>query len=831
MSVSGTGLQGSNQNEILLNLFRTPESLQEIPQLLNYTDQYKNHINKQLQAQINNYQSPKNLKEDIIQLHSNLKETKLKASNTQENIISMTKSIQELDQYKKNLVLSMKILKRLQMLVISYNSLTPIIQSHEYKTILSHFGVVKELLEFFKPYKSIDEINQLNLSINKTQNKLIDDIFIDFEDSFTNNFTNDQLIYGCEILELIDVKYKDKLLNWFYNYQLKEIKSIFNNLDEAGSLENLNRRYIYFNNVLKNLQQNYLNVFPKSWLIDLELAKIFCKITKQDLGNQLSSNSKIDSNILLDSLFKTLEFEKSLNENFKTNDFNKIISSQFEPYLTIWVGEQDKLLNSKFIEFFQTPKIPQEFVATNNSIDEFLTILKVNNIPNISNSSIELFKLFNKILTQIIKLTNGEILVDVSKLFIKYLHEYYSKHLLPIINQSVNTSFASSSNPENIESIKYLTMVLNTADYVINNINDLQTKFLNLIDEQFKSKISFDVCLDWYFELINKSMVNLLYNINNSLQFSWRQFENNNWNNMDSTIDVSNYMIDFKNSINDNIKIILPLIIRDGYIRNFCDKLTETIISTFMNHLKTIKPLSILNIEQILIDLTNLKIYFLILPLYSNPNFDESKLNKANESETDQPDERANVSKLYVKLVNNQFHKMETLLKLLLTPVLPVDNLIENYFQLIGDRSLSNFRKVLNLKNISKSQQQKYIENFNLQLTMSNDLLDESPILHNLEDNEVNPHIDDSSLLHPLSQPAPQQPDIKDLFLSKSPEPGLPDFLKSKSPKLLANNTLKMNNFEKNLREFAINGENHVNKFNENFKNFGKFFRKDNNDS
>lgn len=824
MPASSLSIKGADQNAILLNLFRTPESLQEIPQLLNYTDQYKDHLNKQLIKKINDYQSPKNLKDDIIQLHSKLKETKQKASDTQEIIVSMTKSIQDLDQYKRNLVLSMKILKRLQMLVISFNNLTPIIQSHEYKTILTHFGVVKELLEFFKPYKSIDEINQLNISINKTQNKLIDDIFIDFEDSFTNNFTNDQLIYGCEILELVDVKYKDKLLNWFYNYQLKEIKSIFNNLDEAGSLENLNRRYIYFNNVLKNLQQNYLTVFPKSWLIDVELAKIFCKITKQDLGNQLSSNSKIDSNVLLDSLIKTLEFEKSLNENFKTDDFDKIISSQFEPYLMIWVSEQDKLLNSKFLEFFQTPKVPQEFVTTSTSIDEFLTILKINNIPNISNSSIEMFKLFNKILTQIIKLTNGEILVDVSKLFIKYLHEYYAKHLLPIINQSVNTSFASSSNPENIESIKYSTMVLNTADYVISNINDLQSKFLNLIDEQFKSKISFDVCLDWYFELINKSIANLINNINNSLQFSWRQFENNNWNNMDSIADVSNYLIDLKNSINDNVKIILPLIIRDGYIRNFCDKLTEAIINTFMNHLKTIIPLSILNIEQILLDATNLKNYFLTLPLYSNPNFDETKNKGADDEKSD---DRANVSKLYVKLVNTQFHKLETLLKVLLTPTLPIDNLIEIYFQLIGDKSVNSFRKILNLKDIPKSQQQKYIEHFNLQLSMSNDLLDESPILHNLEDNEVQSHID---LVHPQSQPAPHQPDIKDLFLSKSPEPGLPDFLKSKSPKILANNSLKMNNIEKNLREFAINGESHVNKFNENFKNFGKFFRKDNND-
>lgn len=812
-----------NPNDLLNQIFNSPETLNEIPQLLNHTHQYKTQLNRELTKQISQYQHPSQLNNDILELITTLKSTKSKAASTQSNIILMTQSIQCLDQYKKNLVLSMKILKRLQMLIISNNKLDGVIQTHNYKEILSYFSVVKELMNYFKPYKSINEINQLNLIINKTQNKLIDDIFIDFEDSFTNNFTNNQLVYGCEILELIDSKYKDKLLNWFYNYQLKEIKSIFNNLDEAGNLENLNRRYIYFNNVLSNIQNNYLSIFPSNWLIDLELSKLFCKITKQDLINQLSNSNQIDSSLLLTSLTKTLDFENKLNDIFKTNDFDKIISKSFEPYLIIWVNEQDKFLSNKFIDFFQISKIPQEYIDINN-LNDFLTILKVNNIPNIANSSIELFKIFHKILTQIIKLTNGEVLIDVSKVFIKYLYEYYLKHLLPIINQSIHpnqNSLPSNSPSDNIESIKYLTMVLNTADYIINNINDLQEKFKNLINEDYKDKISFELCHDWYFELINKSIICLLNKISDDLKFPWRQFENNNWNNMDSVNDVSTYMIDFKACLNNNIKLILPLIIRDGYIRNFCDKLIENIIYSFMNHLKLIKPLSILNIEQILFDLSNLKDYLLIIPLYSNPNYDELK--NSNED----------ISKLYTRLVNSQFKKIETLLKLLLTPTLPVDNLIENYFQLIGDKSVANFNKILNLKDIDSNQKAKYIDNFNLQLTLSNDLLDESPILSNLDDNSSNltNNSEDyqSQSIHPQSQPLPQQPDIKDLLSSKSPEPSLPEFLKSKSPRILSNNSLKINNFEKNLREFALNGENQVNKFNENFKNFGKLFRKDNN--
>lgn len=801
-------------------LFPDPEALGKTQDLLSYTHAHKELLNAAIEAEVLAYEAPEGLQHDISCLVETLKSTKKKAAATRASIVASTESIQGLDQAKKNLVLSMKILKRLQMLVDANNSLTAIVSEHNYQEIALLLAVVKELLQFFRPYKSIEEINQLNLQIVKTQNKLVDDIFIDFEDSFTNSFTNDQLAYGCDILELVDPKNKDKLLNWFYNLQLKEIKSIFNTGEEAGGIENLSRRYIFFQNVLKNIQTNYLRIFPKEWTIDLELSKIFCKLTNQDLISHLSnirqsaSTESEGSRVILDSLVKTLDFERYLNDIFHTTDFDKIILRLFEPYLIIWVNEQDRALSSKFGEFYAMPKIPQEFISDSTSADEFLMVLKINSVPNISGSSIELFKVFQKVLTQIIKLTNGETLVDLSKMFGRYLYDYNYKILSPILSQAI-------SNPAGIEPIKYLTMVLNTGDYIINNITDLQNKFHTLIEEPFKGKINFDSIKDTYFELINRSIQNLLFKMNNDLKFSWRQFENNGWGSMESVGEISTYMMDLKRSVIDNSRIILPLIIRDGYVLNFCDKLVESLVTAFMNNLKLIKPLSILNIEQILLDLKDLKSFMLKLPLYANPNY----------VETVSVDEDEKVSKFYVKFVNSQFHKLETILNMLLTPTLPIDNLIENYFNLIKDKSVRNFRHVLSLKNIDRQAQGQYVENFQLQLTILDDsLADESPIFANV-DVEGDGH--SGILHHPQSQPISQMPDIKDFINSKLPEPIIPDFLKSgkiNSPKLsLANNPIKMNNIEKNLRELALNGENHVNKFNENFKNIGKFFRKDNN--
>ncbi|KAK6461990.1 protein required for protein sorting at the late Golgi [Scheffersomyces coipomensis] len=775
-------------NDNLYKIFNSPESLREIPQLLTYINQYKNDLNDSINQDIVQFKqsNSKELSDNLDYLIKLIKRVKSNASTTQQSIESMTKSIQDLDRYKKNLVLSMTILKRLQMLINANNTLMETIPSRDYKQILSLLSVIKELLIYFKPYKSIDEINQLNLMVISTQNKLVDDIFIDFEEfSGVPNQDDEQLVYGCQILELIDVKYKDKLLSWFYNLQLKEHKSIFNNLDEAGSLDNLNRRYIYFNNTLKLVRSKYIKIFPSDWHIDLELTKLFCKLTKQDLINLVSASARIDSKVLLDGLMTTLDFEKSLNDTFKTEEFTQLVSSVFEPSLIIWVNEQETLLNSKMMEFMAISQLPTEFNVNTNA--ELLTVLKVNSVPNIANSSTELFKTFQKILTQILRLSDGEILIDLCKLFIKYLYDFHNKILFPLVPKNADDFTRSNGT----DTLKYLTMLLNTGDYMVNNIDDLSDKFKAVIKEEYKNKLpSLDKVKDVYYTLITKAVTNLLAKISNDSKLCWRQFLNVDWSNLETINDVSGYMVDLKQVlVEQNLKIILPLVIRESYVRNFNDRLVEMLLNTITNNLRYIKPISILGVEQILLDVTSLKSLALEFPIYADPNLDETRIHQ---------------SKLYQKFVNNQFHYLESLLKLLLVPTSPMEGMIASYFELIGDKSIRNFIKVLNLKDIDKTSQQTYINNFKLQLNIDDGgtLISHSPLLFNLEDEE------DQIISTTVST-------------MNSPTPEL------RSPKILPT---KINNFEKNLRELALNSENHVSKLNENFKNFGKFFRKDNNE-
>ncbi|KAI5956097.1 VPS53 [Candida margitis] len=772
------------------DIFDTPETLNHLPQALSHIHQYKLQLNHEIDTLKSQYDSSTEVEGDIRKLVTNIREVKDNATATKSTIGSMTSSIQKLDSCKKNLVLSMTVFKRLQMLVNVNNGLKDILASRNYEEIYQRLGVMKELLQFFQPYKSIDLINEINLMTIFTQNKLVDDIFLDFEEFLKRdggggaNLKSEQnLLYGAMTLEMIDEKNKTKLLNWFHNLQLRDLKNIFSQSDEAGSIENLGRRFIYFNKILDQVKQ--YAIFPQDWNVTMDIIDEFCKITEQDLSSTLQ-NKKIDSATLLDNLTKTIEFEKKLNSDFPRDvEFN--ISSVFEPYLSIWVQEQDKTLSAKFLEFTATSQLPPELAKDITA-----------NIPNIAITSTDLFKIYHKLLSQILKLSNGEIVLSLARLFNKYLFEYLNRILIPMLPRN-------DDDIAGVDAIKYLTLLLNTGDYMVGNIDELNEKLELVVLEELKDRLP-SLNSDVFLQLVNKSISALLVKLTNDYKPCWREFFNINWQELDSVNDVSSYMIDIKNITNDNLKLILPLIIRESYVRNFNDKLVELLVTTIANNLKFIKPLTTNGLEQLLLDVISLKDICLNFPHLA-------------EKET---------TKSYTKFVNNHFHELESILKILMVPQnMPVENFIESYFELIGGRSIANFTKILNLAKIDKSRQYKYVENYKLQLSIDND--DEANessaavssshqinhLLTNLEDDMDNL----SASSTPVSATAPSLSGGR--TNQNSGKLSSPDI---KSPKLLP----RMNQFEKNIRELALTGETHVSKFNENFRsNFGKFFRKE----
>jgi len=785
----------------LQELLSDPSSLANLRGFMNYTNSYKLSIDRDIQRTQDEYAHylKSDDKFDAAAAHVELEniikeinENKKLSINTQDVITGMTSNIKTLDDAKKNLVLSMTVLKRLQMLITAYEQLVHLAEEKKYTDSVQLLSAVGELVDHFKSYKSIDEIAELTRKANKLKIKITDQIFQDFENTLNQkeSLKESELRSACQMLDLIGSDHHDRLINWFCTQQLKEIKSIFISSDEAGSLENINRRFLFFKKLLKNYEQYYQKCFPEEWKVEEQLTIKFCDYTKGSIKQVLLDSGK-DTNVdlMLSSLQQTLDFEKFLNNKFKYKDpeeslsssaefpleensitakFTQSISSAFEPFLGIWVDHQNTFLNNKFLEFLSAPKLPTKEQEEHQA--------------NVIPSSADLFRAYRHLLTQCSSLSTGAPLRDLSNLFSKWSMEYSNKIMKPTLPTVGND-----------ESVVYITLVLNTADYCSTTITQLEERLISLIDEQFKQDINFEPVKESFIKLMNNSINLLVQKIENESEFSWREMANTDWSHMEDVGDQSRYISSLKEILIKNCKLILPAFVRDIYVRNFCDKIVESTINQFMTSIIRTKPIQVIAAEQMLLDLSVLKETFLKLPKLS----------------TDAPDYK--ISGQYQKHVDRMVGRLEVILKVLLTQEAPQEGLVSNYFFMIGDRSINNFIKILQLKGITdKNRQTKFIDLFKIHMKAHDNLVDNSPVL--------------SRIL--IENDSPNVPSSTGILSSYGQKITSPDT--TSSPRF-DNIFAKSNNLEKGLKELALNGEAGVSKFNENFQKFGRFFRKDGN--
>lgn len=840
--MSGTGIVGVDGAgyDVVAHaetLLQDGESLELLPGYLDYVHSYKVSLDEEIVQRTDKYNEylasgdrfqVSEAREKLGELLSGIGANKELSKKTQDVITNMTSSIQKLDEGKKNLVMTMTVLRRLQMLTTAFEQLEVYSREKHYSESVQLLSAVLELLDHFKTYKSIDEIAVLTRDINKFKIMLTEQIFQDFEMVFSRQeFLKDvELRSACLILETAGQSYKERLVTWFTNNQLKEIKTIFASSDEAGSLENISRRFIFFKKVLKNYEQHFDSYFPKEWGMEKILTEKFCEITKESIKQVLSQTGKnTNVDLMLESLQQTLDFEKFINDKFKVKQigaatastsslensdpsfseedkqqqqhpFDITISTAFQPFLGIWVEHQNSFLSGLFMKFLSEPKLP-------NNIED--------NTNNVIPSSADLFRAYRHLLTQCSALSKGAPLRDLSKLFGKWLMEYSNKILKPTLPTSVT----------NEESIEYVVLVLNTADYCSTTITQLEEKLVNIIDEQFKSKINFEKVKESFVNLINKSINLLLNKIEIENEFSWREMLNTNWSQLEDVGDQSRYAISIGNILKTNCSVILPKFSREIYIRNLCDKIVESTISDYLNNLVKLKPIKVIAAEQMLLDLSILKEILISLPKYAKLN--EEKYSK--------------LSSKYSKNCDKIINKLEVVLKVLLTQDAPQEGLVSNYFYLIGDKSESNFIKILKLKGIvEKSRQDKFLELFKIHKKQHDDLQDESAVLSKLDvDLPVNSVPNINNLLSNNSINSPKlggtgtgvgNATANNNNHSIMGSPTLNKASEISSPKFEnIFNAARRDNIEKGLKDLTINSEAGVNSIK---NSFGRFFKSHN---
>lgn len=615
---------------------------------------------------------------ELTELFKRIDNVRERALHTERNITEMTADIKQLDNTKKNLTLSMTALKRLQMLTTAYEQLRALIKTKQYRECAQLLQAVIQLMAYFRSYRSIEQIAALNRNVSELQRELLEQICEDFEITFAKEevLQKQGLLHeSCLVIDALGDAAKNRLITWYCNTELRQYRTIFRGDQEAGSLDNIDRRYAWFRKTMKVYDEEHSAIFPQHWRVGEILAHVFSEGTKEDFQGILSRSTRggqnLDVRLLLSCLQQTLDFEHSLERKFSTSSRTSTdtatsatetsssivsISEAFKPYLGLWVDQQDKELARLVQEYRARPSRPPD--------EEF-------NPEHVIPSSTELIKFYQLSLNQCAKLSTGQPLLDLTRVFGRYLEQYSQQVLLFYISEK-----PSGNTPSRIPTVEDIIMTLNTADYCYNTSNQLEEKIKSRIDDQYREQVDLQSQADAFMGIASAAVRGLVRRVEVDLEPSWREMRNTGFGKIEICENNSPYIPGLQNRIKDKTSFILQSLHKQQYARAFADNFVELLSNTYIANTGQCKPISEAGAEQMLLDTHEIKKTL-------------SQLMPGNPPPA-----------TFLKRVSASIGKVEPLLKTLQVNPSPPEALVQAYLIHIADLSDTNFKKVLDLKAI-----------------------------------------------------------------------------------------------------------------------------------
>lgn len=210
-------------------------------------------------------------------------------------------------------------------------------------------------------------------------------------------------------------------------------------------------------------------------------------------------------------------------------------------------------------------------------------------------SSTELFSFYRLTLAQCAKLSSGARLVELTKVFAKYLDQYAQQILLYYISER-----PGGQTPSKTPQMEDVVLVLNTADYCFNTSIQLEEKIKSRIDHDLKSSIDLQSQADAFMGIASATVRTLVRRVEIDIEPTWREMRNIGWSRMESVGDQSTYVGDMLERIKSRAAEILRMLHKQQYARAFCDNILELTVNAYVANIFQCKPISEVGAEQVI---------------------------------------------------------------------------------------------------------------------------------------------------------------------------------------------------------------------------------------
>ncbi|KZV32761.1 vacuolar protein sorting-associated protein 53 A [Dorcoceras hygrometricum] len=673
----------------------------------------------------------------VQELIGKIREIKTKAEQSETMVQEICRDIKKLDFAKKHITTTITALHRLTMLVSAVEQLQVMASKRQYKEAAAQLEAVNQLCGHFDAYRDVPKITELREKFKGIKQILKSHVFSDFSSLGTGKESEEthllqQLSDACLVVDALEPSVREELVKNFCSRELTSYQQIFEGA-ELAKLDKTERRYAWIKRRLRTNEEIW-KLFPSSWHVPYLLCIQFCKLTRTQIVEILNNlKEKPDVGTILMALQRTLEFEEELAEKFgggsrsreseidnvddkvESNNqivsdirkkyekklaahhgidnedqdghkdlsipgagfnFQGIISSCFEPYLTVYLELEEKTLMEHLEKLIQ-----EETWETEEGSQ-----------TNILSSSMQVFLIIRRSLKRCSALTKKQTLFNLIKVFERILKAYATKLFAKLPKGGTGIVAAATGMDGQIKTSdrdeRVICYIVNTAEYCHKTSGELAENVSKIVDPVFVDRIDMSEVQDEFSAVITKALITLVHGIETKFDVEMAAMTRVPWGMLESVGDQSEYV----NNINTILTASIPVLgnlLSPIYFQFFLDKLASSLGPRFYLNIFKCKQISETGAQQMLLDTQAVKTILLDVP----------SLGK-----------KTSVAAGYSKFVSREMSKAEALLKVILSPT---DSVADTYCALLPEGTPLEFQRILDLKGLKRTDQQSILDDYN----------------------------------------------------------------------------------------------------------------------
>jgi len=656
----------------------------------------------------------------IIQLISNIKQN----TDTNETTVKLIcNDIKNLDNARNNITITISSLTKLIMLITGIEKLESFVKEKQYKEAANAIAASNDIMEYFKEYRHVTQVNSLYQKKDTLCNSLLNTICEELKNDIgllPNN--SDRLYDACLAINAIGDKAIGEVKTWFTQYKLAPYESLFDpKAEKPIEFSETEKRFDWIKRALKEYDKLYDDVFPPSWGFKSQLCQEFCRITKLQLNEILMMNvegvKNIEVEVLVKVLNTTISFEKSLNEyliseyplteedkknqskfldltvieeikskysdnkrernpnrkdpnsnpHYRLFRVNGIISESFEPYMNSYVTNEEKKIKEIIINLVQNDRIEGKLYV----------------------SSLYLFNNIKQAMSRCLTFSKSKTFFD---LCIKF-KEIFLFYIEKILNGKFNLNFYGNeiNKNKNLKQNDFtpICYLINTCDYCITTIGALTSSVQEKIEEKYQNNISYDDIVGKFREIYKKCFDLLSTDLKNSVESQLQTgIVKKNWVLANSNArDTNAFVVGISKILNEEFNLIKN-ILQEEFLCHYLNVVPKIISESLIVYLYRIKKIDEVGAQEIYTNIGELK--SIILNLYYVVVKPVPGQNKENDS-------RYNCLNMILK---KEMSRVENRLKTLGSIVAEFGNAYKNF---VEDKSREDFDKLIQLRGIRKN--------------------------------------------------------------------------------------------------------------------------------